>query len=714
MATARATTRATTRTAATPAVFIGARSGASYKLGQEIGAGGNGIVFTVSLRPELVAKISRSALSQTDVDKLDAMVIGTTPDLVSVAAWPIDTLRNDHGVVIGFAMPRIQEARPLHELYSPRPRVQHFPAADFRFLVHVAANVARLFAAVHKAGFICGDVNHSNILVRQNGTVAAVDCDSFQVGDGARFPCLVGTEGFVPPELLGAALGSTPRTANHDDYGLALLIFHLLFMGRHPFAGRFLGRGEMPLERAVTEGRFAYSRDSRRTEMAPPPFTLPIDAVGGQVFALFERAFHPDGRRGGRPSPEMWIDALEALKASLAPCEKVAWHHHPRAMNSCPWCAIEGPTKVRLFGGLIRAVTTGIADLDALWTRYLALIAPPPQLPEAPRFVRPAPIRWAMLAPQPRKAAKRTLLSGLRQAIAGRLTGLLVWSAILLANLFNPGFRELMQWLVGDRLKAIRQVLAPYAAEIAELLAGVADTEPGAPILAVTAVPLAVSFLCSLGASGPSLIADAVRLPRRLAEWGRAVAQWRARRAAWRKAIAAAASLPPAPDLSVLQPPIEQLRKDIDALAAEREARLQAAAQPVPEDEQRARHLGQFRIEAAKLPGIGPARCAVLRSWGIDTAADIDEERIAEIPGFGKSLTDKVVLWRERQEAGFVPASTGTVDPMEILRIDRQIAARRAALMKELRQKIAELEVRMGEFTKARTELLAGVEPRSS
>lgn len=129
-------------------------------------------------------------------------------------------------------MPRILDARPLYELYSPRSRVQHFPLADFRFIVHAAANVARLFTAVHKAGFICGDVNHSNILVRETATVAAVDCDSFQVGDGARFPCLVGTDLFVPPELTGIDLGQTRRTENHDNFGLALLVFHLLFMGR--------------------------------------------------------------------------------------------------------------------------------------------------------------------------------------------------------------------------------------------------------------------------------------------------------------------------------------------------------------------------------------------------------------------------------------------------------------------------------------------------
>ena len=124
---------------------------------------------------------------------------------------------------------------------------------------------------------------------------------------------------YLPPELLGRALGATRRTANHDGFGLAVLIFHLLFMGRHPFAGRYLGKGEMPIERAIAESRFAYSHDAGRTQMAPPPYTPPIEMVGPTITGLFERAFHGDGHKGGRPSPEAWIDALDALKRRSSP-----------------------------------------------------------------------------------------------------------------------------------------------------------------------------------------------------------------------------------------------------------------------------------------------------------------------------------------------------------------------------------------------------------
>ena len=112
------------------------------------------------------------------------------------------------------------------------------------------------------------------------------------------------------------------------------------------------------------------------------------------------------------------------------------------------------------------------------------------------------------------------------------------------------------------------------------------------------------------------------------------------------------------------------LKKDLEALAAEREARIRACAVSEPEAEQRARYLATFRIEAAKLPNIGPARCAVLRSWGIDTAADVDEGKIADIPSFG-NLTDKLVIWRDMKAKLFIYNAAPIVDPLEVQRIDR-------------------------------------------
>jgi DNA-binding helix-hairpin-helix protein with protein kinase domain len=64
------------------------------------------------------------------------------------------------------------------------------------------------------------------------------------------------------------------RTPNHDAFGLAVLTFLLLFMGRHPFAGRMSdGQSDLSLEQAISSLRFAYSATALAHRLLPPPNT---------------------------------------------------------------------------------------------------------------------------------------------------------------------------------------------------------------------------------------------------------------------------------------------------------------------------------------------------------------------------------------------------------------------------------------------------------
>jgi hypothetical protein len=69
----------------------------------------------------------------------------------------------------------------------------------------------------------------------------------------------------APPELQGKRLDQVTRTSNHDSFGMAVLVFNLLFMGRHPFAGKYLGRDDMPMDKAIAQFRFAYSARAKET-----------------------------------------------------------------------------------------------------------------------------------------------------------------------------------------------------------------------------------------------------------------------------------------------------------------------------------------------------------------------------------------------------------------------------------------------------------------
>ena len=402
-----------------------ARTRTSICLGQELGRGGEGAVFAIDGQKDRVAKIYSIPPDARKIQKLTAMTEAASPPLLRIAAWPVDLLTDTSGLVRGFVMPRVIARRDIHELYSPKSRSEAFPETDFRFLVHVGANIARAFAVVHAQGHVLGDVNHGNLLVGPDGTVMLIDCDSFQIGSGAQvFTCDVGVPLFTAPELHGRALRGLMRTANHDRFGLAVLLFHLLYMGRHPFAGRFSGQGDMPIEKAVAEYRFAYGPDRGTNGMERPPGTIALETMGITISNLFVRAFERSGSNGGRPGAEIWIDALERLESSLRVCSTANWHHYPGELGNCPWCAIEAQTGIRLFGQriIVDRLTGGI-DLATIW-RTITTVPGPGDDPTLPSE-RP----WH---PPQGVALPSSVLKNMRKAISIGLacTGLVACNAL--------------------------------------------------------------------------------------------------------------------------------------------------------------------------------------------------------------------------------------------------------------------------------------------
>ncbi len=371
-----------------------AGNGATLRLGPLLAQGGEGRVHRIDGDGGRLAKLYKQPLDAAKSRKLEVMVAraATAPAFV---AWPQDVIRDDAGRNVGFVMPAVAGQEDIHELYGPKSREAAFPEADFRFLVHVAGNVARAFASVHERDVVIGDVNPGGLLVSPKGRVSLIDADSFQVRNGAElFTCDVGVATFTPPELQGKPFRSLHRTENHDLFGLAVILFHLLVMGRHPFVGRFDGIGDMPIERAIREHRYAYGDDSQqRWQMRPPPGTVRPNNFGNQIAGYFAHAFRPEAAVVGRPDAPRWVQVLDWLKSELVPCKNDPSHHHLRSLKACTWCRLEKLVPVRLFG-VHRPPAGGNkpVDIDALWAPIAAITAPPASiLPEKTPVNLPSP-----------------------------------------------------------------------------------------------------------------------------------------------------------------------------------------------------------------------------------------------------------------------------------------------------------------------------------
>lgn len=378
-----------------PAVFVDHRR---LRLGPRLGKGGEGEVFSLESDAVHAVKLyTVTDLEEREV-KVEAMIRDGMARQAPQVAFPLSVVRDEGGRFAGFLMRNVLRHKPLHELYSPGSRKIHFPEADYRFLVRTAQNISKAVASIHAIGCVIGDINQSSILVSQSATVALIDSDSFQVNSGARqYLCRVGVPEYTPPELQGSSLAKVARSPNHDAFGLAIVVFQLLFMGRHPFVGS-VRRGDIPaLHESIRDFRFVYT-ENRDVGMDQPPGTPALSDFPRSVALAFEAAF---GRasQDSRPSSLAWIDVLAELEQSLVQCRYQKMHWHPVESAECPWCTMERELGAQLFvseDSLERVVTSfdpgaGGFDLAAVWRGIAAFNVNrlAPVLPSIPVQVSP-------------------------------------------------------------------------------------------------------------------------------------------------------------------------------------------------------------------------------------------------------------------------------------------------------------------------------------
>jgi DNA-binding helix-hairpin-helix protein with protein kinase domain len=98
------------------------------------------------------------------------------------------------------------------------------------------------------------------------------------------------------------------------------------------------------------------------------------------------------------------------------------------------------------------------------------------------------------------------------------------------------------------------------------------------------------------------------------------------------------------------------------------------------------KHLERFFIDDVRIRGLGPSRKASLKSFGIETAADVVEADVRQVKGFGGSLTQALLDWRASHERSFVFAAHMRPPASEVARLHQKERATRTPLEMELRK----------------------------
>jgi len=327
-----------------------ATSGQAYYLetDEPIGGGGEAKVYQVQGHPGLLAKVYKDHID--DMRGKLSFMLANPPENPTASrnhqayAWPsVLICAGDHDKVVGFLMPRVNGMREVFEFYNPAQRRQTCALFDYRYLMQTARNIAGIMSELHSKGYVIGDVNQRNFFVSDSAMVTVIDTDSFQFRDkqsGQLFLCRVRSVGFIAPEAYKKGLKYVERTVEEDLFGLAVLTFHLLMEGVHPFACRYKGPDEPPpLDKNVMDGNFPHKRADSRFE--PPPTAPPFEILSPELRALFMRSFiDGHGTPTARPTAKEWQRALSKASKELVTCVRVPSHFFPAHLGqACPWCA---------------------------------------------------------------------------------------------------------------------------------------------------------------------------------------------------------------------------------------------------------------------------------------------------------------------------------------------------------------------------------------
>ena len=246
--------------------------------------------------------------------------------------------------------------------FSSAKLINKFVPADqkgtFLSRLHMCLKIARGIRRIHAAGLAHSDLSYNNVLVDPlSGSACIIDDDGLVV-PGKFPPEVVGTPGFIAPEVLATKTlkiddpkKNLPKITT-DRYALAVLIYTFL-LNRHPLDGGKVWNIDDPQKdddmRYGAKALFIeHPTDStnrvKPNQLAPSqlpqgdPNRLPYTICGPYLKKLFDKAFI-DGLHNPsmRPSAAEWEDALIKTCDLVQPCQNPDCQAH--------WYVFDNTTK---------------------------------------------------------------------------------------------------------------------------------------------------------------------------------------------------------------------------------------------------------------------------------------------------------------------------------------------------------------------------------
>jgi len=293
------------------------------RISNKIGSGGEGDVFNFEGQggQNMCIKIYKDenviSTSTSTYNKLLKMTSHQAAMRFSQSkiCWPVsiiyESTEKDPQRPVGYMMPiASSDTITVKSLFLPISRkknLAHITRSDMcKFLEDWLTSLALL----QKNNIIVGDINERNVLVDPNTLKSyLVDCDSFQI---ENLPCPVGTADYLAPELQGINLQKHLRTAEHENFAIAVFVFKALVGGVNPFAV-VDGAG---VAENIKNGNFPYTY----AEIYQPKLT-PVGSAKVRWAHLsmdLKGLFYQTFKQNKRATPSEWYTAIYNYRSLIS------------------------------------------------------------------------------------------------------------------------------------------------------------------------------------------------------------------------------------------------------------------------------------------------------------------------------------------------------------------------------------------------------------
>ncbi len=357
-------------------------NGKTYNTGTKLGEGGEGTVYEINgesdkviklYNPEKLKNRTERAAKERKLKSMLGMKIQARVDGVLRLAWPLDILY-ERGKMVGFVMYKMSNMLKIYDIQrcwrgapndpSTKAVLAVYPKFTWKYSVQFAYNLAWVVDYVHSHGIVIGDLNQNNIYAdTSTGAVVLIDCDSFDIRDaksGERFPCEVGLQEILAPELQTVGQLAGNFTEATDNFSLAVHIFRLLMRNANPFGGvPSAGASSSAVTTAnvhILNGDCPYIK---KCTLTVPGWAPDFSILPPSIQNLFRKTFEytavtAKSKINKRATAAEWRTVLAVFAAvgtnpNLTTCTRNPYHVYTSHNTICPWCKCEGyvPPKIQ-------------------------------------------------------------------------------------------------------------------------------------------------------------------------------------------------------------------------------------------------------------------------------------------------------------------------------------------------------------------------------